>query len=208
VPKPILRGSRGRDEIAAAGSPTRRHRQDGQSLVEFALVIPIFMTMLISFVEFAFAFNAVLATDFSSRDAALSGAEAGNVAGADCVILQTVESDMHAPADPDQIQIVEIYRTDSAGAIGAATIWKRTGETDCRFPDGAIVTMPYTRTQNNYDELTRCNVLAGCQDPVRPIDHIGVKVTYRYQWKTPIGQAISSFLDVPRSNSMRMEPVV
>jgi hypothetical protein len=193
-----------------ATEPTtrRRRREGGQSLVEFALVIPIFMTMLISFVEFAFTFNAVLATDFSSRDAALAGAEAGNTAGADCVILQTVESDMHAPVDPTQIQVVEIYRTTSAGTIGAATIWNRTGTTDCRFPDGTVKTLPYTRTQNDYDELSRCNILVGCEDPDRPIDHIGVKVTYRYLWKTPIGQAISSWLDVFRSNSMRMEPVL
>jgi hypothetical protein len=200
---------RGRGRFApAVNSGTRRRRQQGQSMVEFALVIPIFMTMLISFVEFAFTFNAVLATDFSSRDAALAGAEAGNAAGADCVILQTVESDMHAPVDPSQIQVVEIYRTTSSGTIGEATIYKRTGTMDCAFPDGTVLTMPYTQTQDDYNVVTRCNVLAGCEAPDRPIDHIGVKVTYRYLWKTPIGQAFSSWLDVFRSNSMRMEPVL
>lgn len=203
----IPRG-RGRSTLPGGTPVRRRRRQDGQTLVEFALVIPMFLTMLISFVEFAFTFNAVLATDFSSRDAALAGAEAGNVAGADCVILETVENDMHAPTDSDQIQVVEIYRTTSSGTVGEATVYKRTGANDCRFPDGTLKSMPYTQTQNDYDELSRCNILAGCSDPDRPIDHIGVKVTYRYVWKTPIGQAISSFLDVFRSNSMRMEPVL
>ena len=195
--------------MAPAGAPAaKRGRQGGQALVEFALVIPIFITMLLSFVEFAFTFNAVLATDFSSRDAALAGAEAGNNGGADCVILQTVESDMSAPVDPTQIQQVEIYRTDSGGSIGPSTIYTRTGSMDCKFPDGTIRPMPYEQGQNNYDAFDRCNILAGCEDPDRPIDHIGVKVTYRYIWKTPIGQAISSFMDVFRSNSMRMEPVL
>jgi hypothetical protein len=201
--------TRGRRQAAQHDrAPAARRRQGGQALVEFALVIPIFLTMLISFVEFAFTFNAVLATDFSSRDAALAGAEAGNAAGADCVILQTVESDMRAPVDPTEIQSVEIYRTTSSGTVGPATIYKKTGSSDCIFPDGTVRTMPYTRTQNDYDETSRCNILAGCPDPVRPIDHIGVKVTYRYLWKTPIGQAISQWLDVFRSNSMRMEPVL
>ena len=66
--------------------------------------------------------------------------------------------------------------------------------------------MPYTRTQDGYPEAGRCNVLAGCAG--RELDHVGVKVTYRYQWKTPIGHGISPFLDVTRSNSMRMEPVL
>lgn len=198
-----------RDRLAPAGAPAaKRGRQGGQALVEFALVIPIFITMLLSFVEFAFTFNAVLATDFSSRDAALAGAEAGNNAGADCVILQTVESDMSAPSDPTQIQQVEIYRTDSGGSIGPSTIYTRTGSMDCKFPDGTIRPMPYEQGQNDYDAFDRCNILAGCEDPDRPIDHIGVKVTYRYLWKTPIGQAISSWMDVFRSNSMRMEPVL
>jgi Flp pilus assembly protein TadG len=203
IPSARVRSAPDRDAPAA-----RRRRQRGQTLVEFALVVPLFMTMLISFVEFAFTFNAVLATDFSSRDAALAAAEAGNAAGADCVILQTVESDMQAPTDPGQIQSVQIYRTTASGTVGDTTIWQKSGATDCRFPDGTVRSMPYTRTQNDYDETTRCNVLAGCRDPDRPIDHIGVKVTYRYIWKTPIGQAISQWLDVFRSNSMRMEPVL
>jgi hypothetical protein len=198
-----------RDRTApAVATAARRRRQGGQSVVEFALVIPIFITMLLSFVEFAFTFNAVLATDFTSRDAALAGAEAGNNLGADCVILQTVEADMGAPGDPNHIQQVEIYRTDSGGSIGPSTIYTRTGSMNCQFPDGTVRPMPYEQGQNDYDALERCNILAGCEDPDRPIDHIGVKVTYRYLWKTPIGQAISSWLDVFRSNSMRMEPVL
>ncbi len=207
MPKPILRVSRGRDEIATAGSPTRRRREGGQSLVEFALVIPIFMAILISIVEFAFTFNAVLASQYASRDAALVAAEAGNGAGADCVILQTVDQDMGAPANPGDILSVEVYQTTASGdQVGAATIYNRSGSSSCIRPDGTTVTVPYTRTQDGYPEATRCNVLAGCVD--RELDHVGVKVTYRYHWKTPIGQAISTYLEVTRSNSMRMEPVL
>jgi Flp pilus assembly protein TadG len=185
-----------------------RRVESGQTLVEFSLVIPIFLAMLTAFVEFAFLFNAVLATGFSSRDAALSGAEAGNVGGADCVILQTIEGGMTAPVDAGQIQTVEIYRTTAAGAVGPSTVYARTGSMNCIFPDGTARVMPYTRTQNDYDAATRCNTLAGCTGPTRPIDHIGVKVTYRYLWKTPFGHTFGSFFDVFRSNSMRMEPVV
>ena len=157
-----------------AGSSTRRRRQGGQSMVEFALVIPIFMVVLISIVEFAFTFNAVLASQYASRDAALVAAEAGNGAGSDCVILQTVDTDMGAPANPADIVSVEVYRTTASGEqVGLATIYGRTGSSSCIRPDGTTVTVPYTRSQDGYPEASRCNVLAGCDD--RELDHVGVR---------------------------------
>jgi len=63
---PIHRVSRGRDEIATASRTTNRRRQRGQTLVEFALVVPLFMGILIAIVEFAFTFNAVLAAQYTS----------------------------------------------------------------------------------------------------------------------------------------------
>ena len=165
------------------------------------------MGILIAIVEFAFTFNAVLAAQYSSRDAALVAAEAGNADGADCAILRTVEDDMGAPANPNDLVSVEVYQATAAGdQIGAATIYARGGSFDCTMPDGNTITLPYTRTQDGYPEAGRCNVLAGCDG--RELDHVGVKVTYRYQWKTPIGHGISPYLDVTRSNSMRMEPVL
>lgn len=204
---PNHRVSRGRDETAKAGPATKRRRQGGQTLVEFALVVPLFMGILIAIVEFAFTFNAVLAAQYASRDAALVAAEAGNQAGADCVILQTVEGDMGAPANPGDLVSVEVYQSSASGVqIGAPTVYARGGSLSCTLTDGSTITLPYTRTQDGYPEAGRCNVLAGCDG--RELDHVGVKVTYRYQWKTPIGHGISPYLDVTRSNSMRMEPVL
>ncbi len=71
----------------------RRSRGDrGQSLVEFALVFPIFFTLLLGLIEFAFVFNAILAMNYAARDAALSAAEAGDRSGADCIILDSGRS--------------------------------------------------------------------------------------------------------------------
>ena len=50
----------------------------GQSLVEFALVFPIFLLLLFGIIEFAFVFNAQLSLNYATRDAALIAAEAGN----------------------------------------------------------------------------------------------------------------------------------
>ena len=72
-------------------------------------------------------------------------------------------------------------------------------------------TLPYTRIADGYAEADRCNYLAGCGDPVpstRPLDHVGVRVTYHHVYKTPIGFGFGPFLEIIRSNSMRMEPVL
>ena len=145
---PIHRVSRGRDETATAGRTTNRRRQRGQTLVEFALVVPLFMGILIAIVEFAFTFNAVLAAQYSSRDAALVAAEAGNADGADCAILSTVEADMGAP--PTRATSARsrcTRRPRRAIQIGAATVYARGGAFDCTMPDGNTITLPYTRTR-------------------------------------------------------------
>ena len=172
-------------------------------------MIPLFVTILIAIVEFAFTFNAILATNFASRDAALLAAEAGNTVGADCSILEAVEADMGMPADPGQIQRVEIFEATASGSVptgGTPTVYTRTGTFDCAFPDGTVLTLPYTLGNNGYPVASRCNVLAGCSG--QPLDYVGVRVTYRYTWRTPFGTGFGPFLDVVRSNSMRMEPVL
>ena len=75
------------------------HRSRGQTLVEFALVFPLFFTLFMGVVEFSFTFNAILSVTFASRNAALAAAEAGNADGADCVVLSGIENDIGAPAD-------------------------------------------------------------------------------------------------------------
>lgn len=191
----------------------RRPRTRGQALVEFALVIPIFLIVALGLVEFAFVFNAVLATNFASRTAALLAAEAGDGVGSDCVILQSVEREMGAPVDKNRILQVDIYWADANGAQIAnnVTTYTRGGTKTCNYPDGTSITVPYTNTIDNYPEASRCNVLAGCGGGHNGVDTIGVRITYSHQWKTPLNNFLSNGSGgyvFSRSNSMRMEPVL
>ena len=100
----------------------RRASQAGQSLVEFSLVIPLFLVVLMAVIEFSFLMNGQLSINYATRDAALIAAEAGN-AGldaqnddlADCVILQKVQQDVTAPASTSNITQVQIYWTNATG---------------------------------------------------------------------------------------------
>lgn len=200
--------SRWRRAILGAG----RTRSRGQTLVEFALVFPIFITMTMGILEFTFVFNALLSVGHATRDAALVAAEAGNAAGADCVILQQVENDVTAPADRTRITEVVIYRADQNGAVvgGQEDIYTRTGSTSCLLADGTTLTVPYSASSVTYPDVGRCNVLAGCGNG-RTLDTIGVRVTYRHTWVTPLANLVAlggTGTTIVQSNAMRMEPVL
>jgi Flp pilus assembly protein TadG len=194
----------------------------GQTLVEFALVFPLFLLLLFAIIEFAFVFSAMLGISYATRDAALIGAEAGSSAGADCVILQAVEKDIGAPANKTRITGVVIYRADKNGneISGVSNTWTRTGTYST--PDGSC-TVPYTRTSTGYPEGApsavgvggRCNYQGGCGG-TRELDTIGVRIAYNHLWVTPLGglggngfggQGGTGF-SLTQSNSMRMEPIL
>ena len=197
----------------------RRVRSRGQTLVEFALVFPIFITMVMGIIEFSFVFNALLSIGHATRDAALVAAEAGNAASADCVTLQTIERDVTVPADLTRIQQVSIYRSDRNGAVIAENLYQRTGvttpgpsATTCVLPDGSNLTVPYKATTSAYPYATRCNIASGCPDnATRALDTIGVRITYRHTWVTPLANLVSlggTGTTLTQANAMRMEPVL
>jgi Flp pilus assembly protein TadG len=209
----FVRLSRVRDNRAHARAGVTA-RQRGQALVEFSLVIPIFLLVLISIVEFALVFNALLSINFASREAALMAAEAGNTLGADCLILNTVESKVTPPARPSQISQVRIYKATSSGAIvsGKVNTYTRSGSMSCSFADGTTLSVPYSLVGSpGYPDSNRCNVLVGCGAGSTTVDQVGVEITYGYTWQTPMGSllnAATSGYTMVKANAMRMEPVL
>jgi hypothetical protein len=193
-----------------------RRRRSGQSLVEFALVVPIFFTLLVGIIEFSLALNAVLAVNFASRDAALIASEAGNAVGADCAVLRTIEDRIGPPADDDKIIDVTIYRSSVTGQavpVGGPdkNVYGRGGSMVCPIPGDATSTIPFHLIGTaGYPETSRCNTLAGCGGG-RTLDHIGVDIRYTYEWHTPLKAFIGlsgGGYTVDKANSMRMEPVL
>lgn len=190
-----------------------RRRSRGQSLVEFALVFPIFFMLFMGIIEFAFAFNAILSVNFASRDATLYASEASNSTGADCVILAGIEADVKAPARKTQITSVEVYRATTTGTQysgGEITRFTRTGSLTCTMPDLTTRTVPYTRTTNGYPESARCNVLAGCGGTHTGVDNIAVRIYYTHNYVTPLRTFVGtgSSFSFSRTNAMRMEPIL
>jgi Flp pilus assembly protein TadG len=200
--------------LGSSHSRRCRRIESGVTLVEFAIVLPIFVTSLFAMIEFGFAFNAVLSINRASQSGALIAGQAGSQASADCQILTVIEDQLQAPIDRHDVTEVRISRTSSTGSGNlASNVYVRSGTKDC-----GDHTVPYSATSNGYPESQRCDVLAGCPtlSPSRStVDKVAVQITYRYTPVTPMRNLLSflggngSGFDwvFSKRNVSRMEPV-
>lgn len=180
----------------------------GQSFIEFALLLPVVMLIVVGLMEFSVFMNARNAVEFAARDGSVLGAEGGNTPGTDCVVLDKVERDIVSPARNIRIQTVNIFWSDRNGdQIGSSTnTYTRTGSLTCNYGGGASITVPYTLTTGNYLEGVRCDVLAGCGVSHPGLDTIGVRVTYQHKWMTTIAQQSGGTITFSVGSATRMEP--
>jgi Flp pilus assembly protein TadG len=184
------------------GHPERRHRRArGQALVEFALVIPIFMAIVVSLFELSFFLTTRIGLSNAGQDAAQLASEVGKDPDADFLILQLIEKDISAPMSATWIQSVSIFKTDLYGNNLGADTYTRSGS----FQNTAHTkTVPYTSTSSGYPYTNRRNVIA------TGVDWIGVTITYRYAWVTPL-PALTGLGSAPailvQTNTSRLEPI-
>jgi len=184
--------------------------EGGQALLEFALVLPVFLLLLFGLVEFGFLLNASSSVNYASRVAAMLAAEGGRGAGTDCTVLRAIESGLTAPANPNRVSRVEIYWSDANGDQIASNVntYERGGSTTCEYGDGSTMTVPYTLTTDRYPEAERCDVLSGCGGLHASVDTVGVRITYTHAWVTMFGRYIAGSLTFDRSTAVRMEPTL
>ena len=184
--------------------------EHGQALVEFAVILPVFMLLLFGLVEFGFLFNAASSVNHVSRVAALIAAEGGKTDGTDCILLRAIERELTPPSTPTRIQRVEVYWSDANGdQIGPnVNVYDRAGSMSCAFGDGSTVTVPYTLITGSYPESERCDALDGCPGGHTTVDTIGVRITYTHQWVTSFGKFIAGSVTFQRSTAVREEPTL
>jgi Flp pilus assembly protein TadG len=185
-----------------------RREEAGQSLVEFALVLPVLLLLIMGLVEFSLAFNSRDSVFFAARDASMLAAEGGRITGTDCVVLDRIERDIVSPARPVRVQTVKIFWSDKNGQELSSTenLYSRTGNTTCTYGNGTSLTVPYTLSSGNYGEPVRCDVLAGCGGGHPYPDNIGVTITYQHTWVTSVAKISLSSLTFNITSATRVEP--
>ncbi len=190
-------------------SPRRRRRDSrGQALVEFSLIIPIFLMIIVALMEFSFLLTTKIGVTNTAQDAVQLASQLGNTPDADLMILQLVEKDVSAPLSPLKIQSVTIFQTDTYGTANTGSdTYTRGGSTSNGPP--ITITVPYLLSgTKSYPEASRCatvnTVICG------GVDYIGVTITYQYAWVTPLPNLVALGSSAPlfvQTSVSRIEPI-
>jgi hypothetical protein len=187
--------------------PLRLREDRGQAIVEFALVLPLLVLLIVGIAEFSFVWNSRNTVLFASRDGSMLAAEGGSIAGTDCLVLDRIERDVVSPSRSIQIQQVVIYWSDRNGdQIGSsANVYDRTGSMACDL-GGATLNLPYSLTSGGYPETTRCDVLAGCGGSHTSVDTVGVRITYQHFWISSVLRLGGPSVTFSEGTATRVEP--
>jgi hypothetical protein len=196
---------------------SRRRSERGQSLVEFTLVLPIILVMVLGMIELGFAINHNTSIETATRQGARVGSALVNGERScgmgvttnsqlvDAQIIAAVEGALvssGSPVDPSQVQSIKIYLANSDGSIGAkVNTWTYSYHGGPLLP-GAAQKLDFVQSSANWDASTRCGAA--------PAPSVGVAITYTYKFITPLGAIVSLFnsaqITMTDQTVMAMEP--
>ncbi len=165
-------------------------------MVEFAIVIPVFLLLLFGMLEFGFAFSHHLTLEYSTREGARTGAALANLGGYPACTSSTVDADAEVIAavqrvltsPGSQVNIakvnwIKIYKADGSGnQIGTSVnLWvPGTGPT----VDGTVLSF----ARSGATGWLVCGAsVATTRDNGSSPDSMGVSINYDYQLVSPLG---------------------
>ena len=172
-------------------------RQRGQGIVEFAMLVPVFMVLLLGMLEFGFIFEHTMTISYATREGARTGSALaeGNAAvpcaDVDKNVVAAVQRVLQAPGSlvtSAGVQNIKIFNADAAGAqIGTqVNIWTYAAGGG---PSVDGQNLDFKLTSTGWDACTRVSSwIAG----VAP-QSIGVSILYDYKFVTPLAAAVGFF---------------
>ena len=197
----------------AHGTDTGR-RQRGQGMVEFTMVLPIVLLVVVIAAEFGLVFDDLLTVGYGSREGARVGAAlakgevddctgGADPAGVDGAIVAAVQRILKSPGsgvDIDEVEEIRIFKATASGGetLGAVNVWRFTGEgTGPEVDPGAgVLNIDFSPITEPWPACLRVNNGAG-------VESLGVTVIYRYHLVTPIS-ALLELLGGSQAASMTL----
>jgi hypothetical protein len=182
----------------APGLATARRRSAGQSLVEFAMLIPVFLLLILGLLEFGFLLDQSITLGYASREGARSGAAFGNgnVTTMPCTgngenvdknIIAAVQRVLKGPGSRVAIDAstrIEIYNH----ASGAKNTWIHA--------PGAGPTVDGRRLDFALSGAVGWNACSRDTDgtgPGDPPQSLGIRVMHTYRFATPLAGIFGFF---------------
>jgi Flp pilus assembly protein TadG len=186
--------------MSARRAAGRRAHERGQSLVEFTLILPVFLLVLLGMLEYGSAYDHRTAMAYAVREGARVGASLGNGGSSpgtvDPAIVAAVQRGLTNPILIDNITSIDIYKADPTTGL------PMTGKMDSYDKNGSLVgTAGWPAT----DRVVGLNG-----------DSIGVRVRYDFHPITPLGtfmglifSPIPGYSTIPMADSsvMHLEPI-
>lgn len=172
--------------------------QRGQALVEFTVIIPLFLVLLAAMLDFGLAFGDRLTIGNATREAARVGAGlvtgsnsscSGDPNGVDITLVASMQNILKSggsDVDLSHINSIRIFKADAAGAqIGSSVnVWTYTpGSGPDADPGPGVETLDFSASSSSWPACTRKN--AGSSP-----DSIGVSINYSYHLQTPLSALI------------------
>lgn len=162
--------------MTGRGSRTAVPRSRGQALVEFTLILPAFLMILMGMLEFGSAYDHRTAMAYAVREGARVGATLGKGGSSpdavDPTILAAVQRGLTDPILIENISSIEIFKAGSDGK-----------------PMGSAI--------DKYDRFGNLIGTAGwpatSRVPGLTGDSIGVRVRYDFHPTTPLGNMLGLF---------------
>lgn len=186
----------------------------GQGLVEFTLVVPVMLVMLMGMVEFGFVFTHNLTLEYATREGARTGSALGNGdgdvltcngdgsaarPGIDAQIVAAIERVLNSPGSPikvSNVSTIQLWKATATGtpaSPGETSTWTYSAGGGPNV-DGVRLDFRQT-TASTWTPCTRNNGATP--------DSIGVSLTYTYNMVTPISSLLR-FFGGPGAASLQM----
>lgn len=162
-----------------------RHQHDeGASLLEVAIVLPLLLTLAIGLAEIGFLVIDYVTVTNAARSGARTGASASTIPTADDEILAVVEEDL-CNLHYGEAVMVQIFKADPGDgsmpdpeSSGLVNSYVPDSDLDCNDPDHVFVCAPAPL------DCSWPNT-PGARDNVPPgFDAVGVRVEFSHDWVT------------------------
>ncbi|MGH7498277.1 MAG: TadE/TadG family type IV pilus assembly protein, partial [Gemmatimonadales bacterium] len=201
-------------------------------MVEFAIVVPIFMVLLLGMLEFGLMINHNMTVATATREGARAGAAMadGSIKDSDCggatlsaanvdpLIIAALERVLTSPGSMvklPQISEVRIFKATASGADPgtADNIWRyRSASTSPGSTSNPLVPCLSPAQRLNFYQVSASWGASSRVLGANP-DSIGIRITYNYQFTTPLGGILRFFggqgsasLTMTDSTIMALEP--
>jgi len=168
----------------------------GQSIVEFTLIVPVMVLMLLGMLEFGLAFNHHMTIEYATRESSRTGAALARGGTSNCVggeDVQDVDQQtvaaaqrvLKSPGSPIRmadITDIQLYRANASGGQAGSDVntWNYTpGAGPDLDPGPAVDRLDFSPVSTSWPVCSR----SSGPNP----DSIGVRIEYTYHFSTPLG---------------------